>query len=70
MDVIAREVCVFHGFRLTEFQIMNGKEIIDTFFCIRDEHGNRHGQNYDTVDEPLEILLNMSTTKESELNTA
>ena len=70
MDVIANVVCVAHGFRLTEFQILNGNEIIDTFFCIRDKHGNRYGQNYDTVDEPLEILLNMCTTKESELNSA
>ena len=70
MDVIAKDVCVAHGFRLTEFQITNGNEIIDTFFCIRDEHGNRHGQNYDTVNEPLEILLNMSTTKETKLNSA
>ena len=70
MDVIARELCKYHGYRLTEFQLINGNEIIDTFFCIRDEHGNRHGENYDEVEEPLEILLNMSTTKESEQNSA
>jgi len=46
MDVIARDVCVAHGFRLTEFQITNGKEIIDTFFCIRDKQGVRQGRNY------------------------
>jgi len=70
MDVIAKDVCIAHGYRLTEFQIFNGNEIIDTFFCIRDEHGNRHGENYDTVNEPLEVLLNMSTTEETELNSA
>ena len=70
MDVIATDVCVAYGFSLTEFQIMNGNEIIDTFFCIRDKQGNRHGQNHDTIDEPLEILLNMSTTKETKLNHA
>ncbi|MFB3090520.1 MAG: hypothetical protein ACE1ZG_04115 [Gammaproteobacteria bacterium] len=70
MDVIATDVCAAHGFRLTEFQITNGNEVIDTFFCIRDEHGNRHGQNYDTVEEPLKILLNMSTTKETKQNSA
>jgi len=70
MDVIAMDVCAAHGFRLTEFQITNGNEVIDTFFCIRDEHGNRHGQNYDTVEEPLKILLNMSTTKETKQNSA
>ena len=68
MDVIAKEVCVAHGFTLTEFQLINGNEIIDTFFCIRDEQGNRHGNNYDEVEEPLEILRNMSTTKETKLN--
>ena len=70
MDVITTDVFAAHGFRLTKFQFINGNEIIDTFFCLRDEHGHRHGQNYDTVDEPLEILLNMSTTKETKLNSA
>ena len=70
MDIIAKDVCVSHGFRLTEFQLINGNEVIDTFFCIRDEHGNRHGQNYDTVEEPLKILLNMSITKETKQNSA
>ena len=70
MDVIARDVCVAHGFRLTEFQITNGKEIIYTFFCIRDKQGVRQGCNYDEVEEPLKILFNMCTTEESELNSA
>jgi len=66
MDVITTDVCAVNGCRLTKFQITNGNEITDTFFCIRDEHGNRHGQNYDTVDEPLEILLNMCRRREGE----
>ncbi len=70
MDVIATDVFAAHGFKLTEFQFVNGNEIIDTFFCLRDEHGNRHGQNYDTDEEPLEILVNMSTTEEAKLNSA
>jgi len=70
MDVIARDVCVAHGFRLTEFQITNGNEIIDTFFCIRDEHGNRQGRNDDEVEEPMEILLNMCAAEETKLNSA
>ena len=61
MDVIAKDICEAHGHRLTEFQFINGNEITDTFFCIRDKQGNRYGQNYDTVEEPLEILLNMQT---------
>ena len=70
MDVIAKDVCVAHGFRLTEFQILRGKKIIDSFYCLRDKQGNRHGLNYDEVEEPLEILLNMSTTEETKLNSA
>jgi len=70
MDVIAKDIYEAHGYRLTEFQFINGNEIIDTFFCIRDKHGNRQGQNYDTVEEPLKILLNMCTTEETELNSA
>ena len=66
MDVIATDVCVAYGFRLTELHIMNGNEIIDTFFCIRDKQGNRHGQTYDKVDEPLEILLNKCRGREGE----
>jgi len=70
MEVISRELCIYHEYRLTEFQITNDNEIIDTFFCIRDEHGNRQGQNYDEVEQPLEILLNMFTTKETKQNSA
>ena len=70
MAVIAKDVCVANGFRLTEFQIISGKEIIDTFFCIRDKKGDRHGRNYDEVEEPLEILLNMCSAEEAELYSA
>ena len=59
MDVIARDVCIVNEFRLTEYQITNGKEIIDTFFCIRDKQGVRQGCNYDDVDEPMDIILSM-----------
>ena len=62
MDVKARDVCVVNEYRLTEYQITNGKEIIDTFFCIRNKQGVRQGRNYDEVEEPLKILLNMCTT--------
>ena len=57
MDVIARNVCIVNGFRLTEYQMTNGSEIIDTFFNIRDAQGVRQGRNYDDVDEPLDIIL-------------
>jgi len=70
MDVIATDICVAHGFRLTEFQLINGNEIIEPFFCIRDKQGVRQGPNYDEVEEPLKILLNMCTTEETELNSA
>lgn len=70
MDIIAKDVCVSHGFRLTEFQLINVNEIIDTFFCIRDKQGVRQGSNYNEVEEPLKILLNMSITKETKQNSA
>ena len=63
MDVKARDVCIVNGYRLTEYQIFDGSEIVDTYFNIRDEHGTTHGCNYDDVEEPLKIMLNMSTTK-------
>ena len=59
MDVKARDVCVVNEYRLTEYQITNGKEIIDTLFCIRDKQGVRQGCNYDDVDEPMDIILSM-----------
>ena len=68
MAVIAKDVCTAYGYRLTEYQIINGGEIKDTFFCIRDEKGVRHGRNYGEVEEPLEILHNMCTTEETKLN--
>ena len=59
MDVRARDLCIANGYRLTEYQILDGKEIIDTFFCIRDAQGVRQGHNYDDVDEPMDIILSM-----------
>ena len=59
MDVKARDVCIVKGFQLTEFQIIDGNEIIDTFFNIRDAQGVRQGRNYDDVDEPMDIILSM-----------
>ena len=59
MDVTATDVCLVHGYRLTEYQITNGKEIIDTFFCIRDAQGVRQGRDYDDDDEPMGIILSM-----------
>ena len=49
MDVIARDVCEAHGYRLTEFQLINGNEIIDTFFCIRDEQGNKGNKDENKI---------------------
>ena len=59
MDVKARDVCIVNGYRLTEYQILDGSEIIDTFFNIRDAQGVRQGRNYDDVEEPLDIILSM-----------
>ena len=59
MAVRARDLCIANGYRLTEYQILDGKEIIDTFFCIRDAQGVRQGRNYDDVDEPMDIILSM-----------
>ena len=64
MDVRTRDLCIANGYRLTEYQILDGNEIMDTNFNIRDDHGVIHGSNYDDVDEPLEIMLNMCTAEE------
>ena len=70
MDVKATDLCIVMGFRLTEYQIFDGSEIVDTYFNIRDEQGVVHGSNYDDVEEPLKILLNMRTTEEFPLLSA
>ncbi len=57
-------VCKVHGFRLTEYKVLNGDDIVDTYFSIRDEQGTVHGRNYNDIEEPLKIMLNMCTTGE------
>ena len=59
MDVKARDVCIANGFRLTEYQILDGNTVVKTYFNIRDTQGVRHGSDYDDVDRPLDILLSM-----------
>lgn len=70
MDVKATDLCIVHGYRLTEYQVFNGSDYVYTYFNIRDEQGVVHGSNYDDVEEPLEILLNMCTTGEAPLLSA
>ena len=61
MDVKAIDVCIVHGFRLTEYQVFSGSEIIDTYFNIRDDQGVAHGHDYNDVQIPLNIILRIWT---------
>jgi len=70
MDVKTRDVCIAHGYRLTEYQIIDDSEVIDTFFNIRDGQGVIHGHDYHDIDRPLDIILRMWTNDEEDLLTA
>ncbi|MCH8262619.1 MAG: hypothetical protein IIA77_06175 [Proteobacteria bacterium] len=61
MDVIEMDLCIVNRFRLTKYKVFNGDDIVDTYFSIRDEQGTVLGRNYDDVEEPLKMMLNMCT---------
>lgn len=59
MDIRVEDVCVVQGFRLTEYQVFNGKKFVNTFFNIRDDKGYVFGPKYDDISKPLNIMLGM-----------
>jgi len=64
MEVIEVDLCVVNGFHLTGYKVLNGDDIVDTYFSIRDEQSTVHGCNYNGIEEPLKIMLNMLVAEE------
>jgi hypothetical protein len=59
MDVRMEDVCVVTGSRLTEYQVFDEKELVHTYFSIRNDKGAVLGFNYDDIEIPLDIILSM-----------
>ena len=57
MEVRTEDVCIILGFRVTENRIYKEDIYLATYFNIRDEQGEVHGRNFDTVEVPLDLLL-------------
>ena len=47
------------GFRLTEYKVFSGNDIVDTYYNIRDEQGTALGRDYCDIETPLDIILRM-----------
>ncbi len=59
MDVRVEDVCVVTGYRLTEYQVFDDSELVNTYFSIRNDKGAVLGSNYDDIEKPLDIILSI-----------
>ena len=59
MDVRVEVVCVVTGYRLTEYQVFDDNELVNTYFSIRNDKGAVLGSNYDDIEKPLDIILSI-----------
>ena len=65
MRTKTEDICVVQDFRLTEHQVSNGHDIVDTYFSIRDNNGFVFGQSYDDITKPLSIIFRMWAAEEN-----
>ena len=59
MNVITENIRIVRGFRLTEYKVYNGDDLVDTYFNIRNDKGTVLGCDYDDVETPLDIIMSM-----------
>ena len=59
MDIRVEDVCVVTGYRLTEYQVFDDSELVNTYFSIRNDKGAVLGSNYDDIEKPLDIILSI-----------
>jgi hypothetical protein len=57
LEIKSEDICIIPGYRLTEYKVFNGEDIVETYFNIRDEQGHVHGRNFDEIEWPLNLLL-------------
>jgi len=62
MEVKSQDICIILGYRLTEYKIHDGEDIVTTYFNIRDDRDVVHGPDYDDIAEPLNLLLSIENT--------
>jgi len=70
MATRVEDICVVKGFRLTEYQVSIGKDIVETYFNIRDNQGAAYGYDYDDIKKPLSIIFNMWAAEDNILLSA
>lgn len=59
MGVRSTDICIILGYRITENEVFIGEETIDKYFNIRDNLGRVYGRNFNTINEPLDLLFDM-----------
>ncbi len=59
METKSEDLCVIPGYRLTEYNVFDGEDIVKTYFNIRDDQGQVHGRNFDEIEWPLNLLLSI-----------
>lgn len=61
MEIKSKDICIIPGYRLTEYQVFDGKNIVKTYFNIRDDQGRVHGGNFEDIEWPLNLLLSIDS---------
>jgi len=61
MEVKSETICIILGYRLTEHQVIDGEDIVNTYFNIRDDLGKVYGRNFDDVEELLTLLFDIES---------
>ena len=61
MEIKSKDICKIPGYRLTEYQVFDGEDIVKTYFNIRDDQGRVHGGNFEDIDWPLNLLLSIDS---------
>jgi hypothetical protein len=65
MSTKTEDICVVQDFRLTEHQVSDGNDSVDTYFSIRDNNGFVFGHLYDDITKPLGIIFRMWAAEEN-----
>ncbi len=59
MELKSKDICIILGYFITEYQVFDGKDIVESYFNIRDDLGKVYGRNFNDIQEPLNLLLSI-----------
>ena len=59
MELKSKDICIILGYFITEYQVFDGKDIVNTYFNIRDNLGKVYGRDFNNIEEPLKLLLSL-----------